>query len=159
MWKIRTTSFRISIIPFTQHKTVAAVFILALCLFSAVADASLQDEMAVGRFIPYKSKFQIVMFHFEHGKTFMRFYEQLPSSVYLFPVFQIIVAGQLKELPLIKDVTDDELDDIVFSTTSLQGMVTYSVEHKKMIMIQNTGDQEKQISFEEEMKIIEDVKQ
>ncbi|GEM_PF-2290525 len=127
-----------------KTKFIPVFILIALSLFLSPAFA-IQDEMAVGKFSPGDSKFQLVIFHFSRGKTFFKFFENPPDSRYLFPTFEVLVKGQLLEKPVIEDINGDELLDITYKTTSEQGVVYFNL--KKEMFIKTPKEKLKKADF------------
>ena len=113
--------------------------------------------MAVGKFIADKSNFQLVLFHFYRGKTHLKFFEKLSGSAYLFPIYDLLIQGQLKDTPVICDLNNDGLDDIKFETTADKGVVYFSAERGELVKAKEVIKKKPTVSKEDELKLIEDI--
>lgn len=150
--------FLISTIRYMRRS--GSVFVLFLCaVVWCDHDAkAIQDEMAIGRFIPSQEpRDQIVKFRFSRGKTFVTFYESIVDSAYLFPIYDMILKGQLTDRPEIRDMNRDGYLDILYKTTSEHGVLYYDSSVQKMNRTeqQNLNDREKKITIEEELKMFD----
>jgi len=116
---------------------------------------SIQDEMAIGRFSPGESKYQLVIFHFARGKTFFRFFENLSDSKYMFPTFEIIVKGQLLEKPVIDDINGDGLLDISYKTTAEQGVAYFDTKQEKFIVLPKEKIKKKTFTIQDELNLLD----
>ncbi|MCB1194630.1 hypothetical protein KDK77_00460 [bacterium] len=135
-------------------------FALFLCavLWCAYEAEAIQDEMAIGRFIPSKEpRDQIVKFRFSRGKTFVTFYESMADSAYLFPIYDMILKGQLTARPEIRDMNRDGYLDIMYKTTSEHGVLYYDSSLLKMNRTeqQNLNEREKKLTIEDELKMFD----
>lgn len=118
--------------------------------------------MAIGKFMPGKADFQLVLFRFEHGKTLVKFYEKIVDSRYLFPVYALIIPGQLQAEPQIIDFNNDSLDDIRYKTTSDSGIIFYEKDFQRMIKIKEEVKKKvlkKNLTKDEELKLMQEMKE
>ncbi len=139
---------------------ILCAIVTLICFLSCAQGNNLfaaQDDMAVGKFIGGKSNFQLVLFHFERGKTHLKFFEKLSGSAYLFPVYDLLIQGQLRDTPVICDVNNDGLDDIRFETTADKGIVYFSAEQEKLVKAKEVITKQPTITKEDELKLIEDI--
>lgn len=157
MWRAKTIFSRISTIRYTRRRNLCILSCIGLLILSVRALA-LQDEMAVGRFMPGSAKkTQIVRFHFEHGKTFVQFFEELPDSPYLFPIYQIVLTGQITERPIFDDINNDSFDDIIYTTTAGQGLIQYNAAEQKLIVIKDVLKKREEATIGEELQQFDDL--
>ncbi len=131
---------------------------LTVFLFNPSVLVALQDEMAIGKFVANKAKYQILIFHFHQGKTHLKFFEKLPKSSYLFPVYEILLFGQLKQKPLIEDLNRDGLLDIKYSTTAESGILYFDQESNSFVKSRKKKLKKKTaLTKEEEFRLMEQI--
>ena len=96
-----------------------------IILVSPDKSYAIQDEMAYGPFIPSKVSNQLVVFHFKRGKTHARFFEKIDGSLYLFPIYEVMIHGVLKKKPVIEDINNDGFLEISYETEIEKGIIYY----------------------------------
>ncbi len=138
------------------------IFLLCLSIIILLSESSLlfalQDEMAIGKFVGNEAGVQILIFHFHQGKTHLKFFEKLPNSSYLFPVYEILLFGQLKQKPLIEDLNRDGLLDIKYSTTSESGILYFDQESNSFVKSRKKKLKKKTVlTKEEELRLLRDI--
>ncbi|MDX9702071.1 MAG: hypothetical protein RBU23_03400 [Candidatus Auribacterota bacterium] len=133
------------------------IIITAVLIFLGFAGLAyaIQDEMAVGRFIPTKTGWQVVVFHFDKGKTHVRFFEKLSDSQYLFPIYVVMLQGQILEQPEIKDTTNDDLLEIYYKTTAEQGIIYFDRDSKALVNVHPKKGEKPRVSFKDELKLLD----
>lgn len=132
-----------------------AVFQLITAVSLAASVYAIQNDMAIGRFIPTKTGEQVVMFHFERGKTHVKFFEKLADNNYLFPIFDVMLQGQLKERPVIEDKSLDGLLEIYYETTAERGIIYFDRERKSLVNAHPKKGEKPRISFKDELKLLD----
>ncbi len=79
------------------------------------------------------------------------------KTPYLFPIYDMILPGQLKQLPEIRDINRDSYLDILYETTAEKGVLYYDAKQQKVIRADRDSliEKEKKLTIEQEMKIFD----
>ncbi len=136
-----------------MHRIILFFLITMICITSRAC--ALQDEMAVGKFLPTKRGWQVIIFHFENGKTHVRFFEKLEASPYMFPLYDVMLRGQLLEPAVIEDKTNDDMLEIYYQTNAEKGIIYFDREKKKLLNVHPKKGEKPRISFKDELKLLD----
>ena len=136
-------------------KNYICCLILIITVFCAVTSYAIQDEMAYGRFIPSKVANQLVVFHFERGKTHARFFEKVDDSLYLFPIYEVMMRGVLQDRPVIEDINNDGFLEISYETSAERGIIYYDKSRHTLIKIHPNEKEKRKLTHSDEMKLLD----
>jgi len=140
---------------FMLFKTFISYFILIITLFAVRPLYAIQDEMAYGNFIPTQVSSQLVVFHFERGKTHARFFEKIDESVYLFPIYEVMIKGVLREKPVIEDINNDGFLEISYETSVERGIIYYDKTRRTLIKIHPNEKEKRKLTHNDELKLLD----